>query len=290
LNDQATTLRGLTAAVHGRPRATPAASCETIAVPSGKGGLGKSTLTLNTGIALTRAGYKVLIVDADIGTANIDILVNIDSRTHLGHVVEGKAHLNQVVRKITGDLFLIPGASGIAEIGNMSLTTRQKLREDLVALEKNFDYLIVDTSAGVSNQVIRTLRGTDRILLVCSGEPTSIVDAYALCKVLFQQDPHVKVELVINNIADKDEADDVYGKLNTAVNHFLKRELHYLSYVVNDAALAQGVSNQEPIMMTHPDAGGAAAGFKTLAEKLAHPSGWSQGRGVEHLFNQLLDN
>ena len=287
MTDQASILRKMMAQQRMQP-ATECFTCETLAITSGKGGVGKSNVTMNLSIALARSGQKVLILDADIGTANIDVLLNIDPRRNLSHVIDGQASLFEVLQKITENLYLIPGASGTDDLGAMAYDKRGKLREDLEKVEKMFDFLIVDTSAGVNQQVIKCLLGVDRIFLVCNSEPTSLVDAYALCKVLFQHKPDASVEFIANNVRGKEEAREVYDKLSLAVKHFLQKELRYSSHIIHDQGVAFGVVNQKPLMMTEA-ADGAAADFFNLADTLKHPKGWANGKGVHHLFENLME-
>lgn len=285
--DQASTLRKLINQQDAEPAAPKQSPCEIIAVTSGKGGVGKSNVTLNTAAALAQNGSSVLILDADIGTANIDILLGKDPRQNLAHVIEGEASLYDVIEKVNEKLYFIPGASGIADIGSMPTSNLERFRDDIFKLESLFDYLLVDTSAGVSDNVIKMLCASDRVLLICNGEPTSIVDAYALCKLLFQQYPDVNIYLVANNVKDEQEAQEVYDKLNAAVTHFLKKELHFLSHVVHDKAITAAVASQEPVMLADADVP-AKANFVELANLLKHPEGWRQGKGFSELFNSLI--
>ncbi len=287
MTDQAAALRQLVFRKR-EPQPTGSSRCEIIAVTSGKGGVGKSNITMNTALALAARGRKVLILDADIGTANIDILVGLSPRKHLGHVFAGQAELFEILTKVVENLYLIPGASGISEISEMPLAQLNRFREEILKVEDMFDYLFVDTSAGVSKQVINLLRGADRILLVCNEEPTSILDAYALCKVLFQVESHAEVEFVANNVAGEVEAREVYGKLRVAIKHFLDKDLAYLGYVVHDKGIADGVINQKPLMIQDAP-GPAAANFTELAHLLMHPDGWAVGKGVHQLFNLLVE-
>lgn len=287
MSDQADTLRQLVFRKRD-PTLTLGSTCQIISVTSGKGGVGKSNVTMNTAVAMAAQGAKVLILDADIGAPDIDILVGLSPRKHLGHVFEGSASLLEVLVKVTGNLYLIPGASGVSSIQEMPLQSLQRFREDILKVETLFDYLLVDSSAGVSKQVINLLRGSDRILLVCNAEPTSILDAYALCKVLYQVEEAVKVEFVANNIAGEVEACEVYGKLEIAVQHFLNKKLTYLSYVVHDKGIANGVINQKPLML-QDDPGPASANFSDLASKLMHPPGWANGKGIHQLFDLLVE-
>lgn len=287
MNDQASALRQL---VFRKREAMPSGNsgCEIISVTSGKGGVGKSNITMNTALAMAANGAKVLILDADIGTANIDILVGLSPRKHLGHVFEGEATLFEIMTKITDNLYLIPGSSGVSGIREMPFDQLSTFREEILKIEDMFEYLIVDTSAGVSKQVINLLRGSDRILLVCNEEPTSILDAYSLCKVLYQVEDSAEVEFVANNVASEVEAREVYGKLRVAIKHFLNKELKYLSFVVHDKGIANGVINQKPLMIQDAP-GPARASFTRLAELLMHPDGWATGRGIHQLFNLLVE-
>ena len=284
--DQASALRKFVQSMRA-PLFVEKSKCEIMAVTSGKGGVGKSNTTLNTALALSQLGRKVLILDADIGTANIDILLGLDPRRHLGHVLDGSATLLQILEKVTDNLYLIPGASGIADLGTMPLELLKQFRNDILKIEEMFDYLLVDTSAGVHHQVINLLKGSDRVLLICTPEPTSIVDAYALCKVLFKEAPGTHVELVVNNVVSLEEAHEVYEKLCLAVKHFLNRELPALEYIVyHDEGIAHGVINQKPVMMTAASSSAVQA-YESIAAKLNHPDGWVEGKGVYQLLNLL---
>ncbi len=286
MNDQASTLREWVK--RNRPQPTGNCPCEVIAVTSGKGGVGKSNISMNLAISLAQKGHKVLVLDADIGTANIDILLNLDTRLHLGHLADGQASLFQVIEKVAENLYLIPGASGVPDISQLPFHKWEQLREDLAKVESMFQYLIVDTSAGVHGRVINLLRGADRILLICNNEPTSIVDAYALCKVFYKDVPEARLELIANNVSGPADAEEVYGKLRVAIKHFLSKELHYLDHVIHDEAIALGVINQKPLMMSSVTTG-AAVNFLAISEKLAHPGGWAAGKGIYHLFHLLFD-
>ena len=287
MTDQAAALRHLMAN-RREPLPVGGSTCEIITVTSGKGGVGKSNITMNLALALASEGRKVLILDADIGTANIDILMGLHPRRHLGHVFEGESTLVQILCKMNDNLYLIPGASGITGINEMPLEHLEQFRKDILQLETMFDYLLVDTAAGVSPQVTNLLKGSDRTLLVCNHEPTSILDAYALCKVLFASDELVRMEFLANNVSSELEAEEVYGKLSVAVKHFLKKDLQYLSYVVHDKGVADGVINQKPLMLSE-GASPAKDNFRTLAVKLAHGESWASGKGVQQLFNLLTE-
>ncbi|CAM2009359.1 MinD/ParA family protein [Acanthopleuribacter pedis] len=285
--DQAETLRRLAAQ---KPKvAEPKADQDIriIAVTSGKGGVGKSNVTLNTAIALAKRGHATLILDADMGTANIDILLGMDPRLNLGHVIEGKASLFEILVKISDNLYLLPGASGIMDPGYLGIQNLEQLRKDIGQLESMFQYVFIDTAAGVNQMVIQALKGSDRVLLICNDEPTSIVDAYALVKVLYKQDPEAFIQLVVNDVAGEEEAEDVYGKLRAAIQHFLKRDLDYLNHIAHDDVIARGVILQKPFMFTAAESP-ARGHVEALAEKLESTLADRGGKGLLQLFQRLI--
>ncbi|CAM2068558.1 MinD/ParA family protein [Sulfidibacter corallicola] len=284
--DQAETLRRVAALKRGQGPGGKS-SCEIISVSSGKGGVGKSNITVNLAVTLAKRGRKVLMLDADMGTANIDILLGMDPRRNLSHVIEGQATLLEILVKVTDNLYLIPGASGIMDAGYLPVQQLDQLRTDLLKLEEMFDFMFIDTAAGVNNLVIRTLQGSDRILMICTDEPTSIVDAYALAKVLFRECDAARLQLVVNDVEGEEEAEDVYGKLKVAIQHFLKKELEYLSYIVHDDVVARGVVLQKPFMLT-PAECPARANFEALATLLDHDDPWTEGKGFLQLFQLLV--
>lgn len=287
MSDQASSLRELIFTKRP-PKHSGTSNCEIIGITSGKGGVGKSNISMNLSLALGRQGSKVLVLDADIGTANIDILLGLTPRKHLGHIFSGEASIFEVMVKVTEDCYLIPGTSGVQDLDDLPVEAQVQFREELKKLEDMFDYMVVDTSAGVNKTVINLLRGSDRILLVCNEEPTSILDAYALCKVLFQVEPQINVEFIANNVAGEVDAREVYGKLRVAVKHFLNKELSYLGYVIHDKGIADGVINQKPLMMQDAP-GPAMVNFRELASALMHGNGWAEGKGLHQLFNLLVE-
>lgn len=288
MTDQAAALRQLVA-LKGDPPDAGKSSCEIITVTSGKGGVGKSNITINTAIQLGRMGARVLVMDADIGTANLDILLGLGAKPHLGDVFEGTMSLYDVICPVTENLFLIPGASGISSLSELPYERRGSLREDLSRIAETFDYLFIDTSAGVSEAVLTMMRGADRLLLICTAEPTAVVDAYALCKAWHNSGQEGTLELIANNVKNADEASEIFEKIRLAVGHFLKKELKYLGHVVHDVGVAQGVVNQKPIMLTSTH-GPACTNFEALAASLFHADPWREGKGIQQLYNQLVSD
>lgn len=285
MNDQASGLRKL--ATHAKPAPREVRShCEVLAVTSGKGGVGKTNVALNVALALAQRQQRVLILDADIGTANMDVLLGLDPSHTLGDVLRGQSRLMDTILPIQDRLDLLPGASGMVDFIKSSPSLPLHVIEDVTKLEGRYNYLIVDTSAGINANSIAILKGADRVLLVCTSEPTSIVDAYALCKSLFQRTHQVTIQIIVNNIATPQEAADVFAKLRAAVSHFLKKEIHYLSHVVHDAKMVESIYVQRPLLL-HSPSSPASRNLQDLARKLSHPPSWEGGKGLTQFFNLL---
>src|SRR5437667_2605702 len=205
--DQATNLRSL---VLQRPRA------QVIAVTSGKGGVGKSNVAVNLAVQLASAGKSVVLLDADLGLANADVLCNIDLPFNLAHVIARKKELREVMVKGPGGFKLIGGASGLARMADLSDDDRQRLVSALAELELQADVILIDTGAGISPNVLSFTRAADHVLVVTTPEPTAITDAYAVVKVLSRdRDSFVserRVSLLVNQVRNSNEAKVVHGR------------------------------------------------------------------------------
>src|SRR3954447_16522594 len=177
--DQAAQLRSL---VRQRRRAS------VIAVTSGKGGVGKSNVAVNLAIQLSKAGKRVVLLDADLGLANVDVLCNVDLTTNLSHVIARKKELREVMVDAPGGFRLIGGASGLARMADLADADRQRLVEALAELEQTADVILIDTGAGISPNVLTFTRAADHVLVVTTPEPTAITDAYAVIKVISRRD------------------------------------------------------------------------------------------------------
>lgn len=281
MKDQAASLRRI---VSPRQQHTGNSRCEIIAVTSGKGGVGKSNIALNLALALAESGAEVLLVDADMGTANVDILLGLDPHWTLGDVLQGRVPLPRILLSIGEHLDLLPGASGIYETHQAQQAPWTA--QDLQDMEDAYDYLVLDTSAGLNGNLLRLLQAADRVLLVATQEPTSIVDAYALCKAYLQATPEGRIELVVNNTPAGKEALEVHAKLGGAVQHFLHRNLPHLATIPNDPHVIEAVRCQKPLLNAHSKCL-AAERIRALARRLRHGEGWARGRGITPLFQGL---
>ena len=234
-----------------------------VAVTSGKGGVGKSNLSVNLAACLRKAGKRVIIFDADFGLANIEIMFGAMPKYNLSDVIfHGKA-IQEVIVKGPHDIGFVSGGSGISGLGNMNREQVMYLVEKLKELESMADVLIIDTGAGISDSVIEFVLSSAEVLLVTTPEPTSITDSYALLKTLNARAGDelegMRVKLIANRVSDQEEAKNLYNKLNVVVNRFLKIKLDFLGMVPWDSNMPKAIMQQKPISIAFPNSEGAKA-------------------------------
>ncbi|MBI5444839.1 MAG: MinD/ParA family protein, partial [Deltaproteobacteria bacterium] len=234
VRDQAQRLRELTLVRRiPEPAFLPDAG-RVIAVTSGKGGVGKTSIVANLGTLLARRGLKVTLLDADFGLANIDILLNLSPAKNLGHLLRGEAAPSDVLVSAGQGLKVIPGASGIAALADLERPEREALLSSLAPLTAGADLVFVDTSAGIGRNVVELCAASTEVLLVTNPEPTSITDAYGLIKVLVGKRPNCTVRLLVNSVSGAREARSVFFKLDQVASRFLDRRISYVGPIERD--------------------------------------------------------
>jgi len=253
--------------------ATPAAPRRpiSIAVTSGKGGVGKTSVAVNLAVALARLRHRVAILDADFGLGNVDVLMGLAPSAHVGHVLVGEKSLREVLVTGPGGVQVIPASSGMPQLTALTDTQWDRLGDSLDEIADDFDYLIIDTGAGISDNVVEAIRLASRALVVTALEPTAVVDAYALIKLMSATDPAQEIEVVVNNARDASEAQLVFTQLQVAATRFLKRRIHYAGFITHDAAVRDAVLVQRPIV-DHLPQSPASRCFRILASRLAAAS------------------
>ncbi|MGF7048761.1 flagellar biosynthesis protein FlhG [Paenibacillus sp. DS2015] len=224
-----------------------------ITVSSGKGGVGKSNFTLNFALALQSLGKKVLIFDADIGMANIDVLMGTSSRYNLHHLLSREKSIHEIIGKGPNSLPYISGGSGMANLVSLSDHDIQYFTSQIELMANEMDYIIFDTGAGLSKENIQFITAADECLVVTTPEPTSITDAYALIKVVNGIDDRVPFQLVINRAVDETEAKHTSNKIMLAAKKFLDLEISMLGYISEDARVVQSVKKQIPFSIAFPN-------------------------------------
>lgn len=286
MSDQAARLRELA----GLARADQAGAIDSshatvLAVASGKGGVGKTNVVANVGFALAARGAKVLALDADFGLANLDILLNLAPRRNLGHLLRGEATAEEIVAEAAPGFSVVPGASGLHELADMDSGDRLRVVEGLSSLAGGYDFVLIDSAAGIGRNVIELCLAARRVLLVTDPQPTSLTDAYGLAKVLLGRDAGVELRLIVNSARSEEEGRAVAAKLNSVMKRFLNREVEYLGHIAKDDNVSRATQRQQPFVSAFPRSK-AAKCVEALAEALAGSrSGGERSNFWSHLAN-----
>lgn len=241
----------------------------TIAVTSGKGGVGKTVFAINLGLALAELGKRVCIIDGDLGTANVDVLLNLTPHYNLAHVIAGEKNIFEVVMQGPDNLIVLPGGSGLQELTWLDERQFGKLLAQFSQLERYVDVMLLDTGSGLSRSVTNFVRAADETIIVTTPEPHAITDAYALIKVSSQDHPNLTLQLVVNRVQDEAEAREIARKMTFASQQFLETDLRFLGHVVEDQSVGKSVRMQQALLSALPRSR-AAACVRAIAYRLAH--------------------
>jgi flagellar biosynthesis protein FlhG len=254
--------------------------CRTIAFTSGKGGVGKSNLVLNTGLLLARHGRRVALLDGDLGLGNLTVLMGQAPNYDLRDVMAGDKHMRDIVMEGPNGLRVIPAGSGVAELANLTEAERQELFEQLHDIEASVDFLLIDTSAGISDTVLSLILASDESVVVTQPEPTALADAYALMKVVIQQFPAYPFHVLINMVRDGKQARQVQRSLAEILTRFLGYTPGDAGFVVMDSWVAQAVVQQVPFTTLAPRAP-ASRCMEDLVARLLGPERTAGDAGPE---------
>ncbi|CAM3357703.1 MinD/ParA family protein [Marinicrinis lubricantis] len=248
--DQAQALRNLVkaSAVDGQAKQT-----RVITVTSGKGGVGKSNFTLNFALALQSQGYKVVIFDADIGLANLDVLMGMSPQYHLYHLLKKEKTIHEIIHQGPGGLQLVAGGSGFNDLLSLTDEQLEYFVEQVSQLSGVVDFILFDTGAGLSKETLKFIVSAEQTFVVTTPEPTSITDAYAIIKMVQQMDHHnVQFKLVINRVSDWEEGKATSDKISFVAKRFLGIDIETVGYVSDDSHVSKSVKKQVPFLIEHP--------------------------------------
>ncbi len=261
-----------------------------IAVTSGKGGVGKSNVVSNLAIALSTQGKKVVILDADLGLGNLDVLLGLSPPYNLNNVLNGEKSLSEIIVDGPAGIKIIPAGSGIQEFTSLGQHEKLKLLDELDMLEEKFDIMIVDTEAGISENVTYFSVAAQEIVVVVTPEPTSITDVYALIKLLATRYSEHHFKVLVNMAKDSEDALEVFRKLANVAGRFLDISLDYLGCVIKDEKVVEAVKRQKAVSELYPESE-AAACFATLAKRVIETTRQKHLKGnIQFFFRRFLDN
>jgi flagellar biosynthesis protein FlhG len=256
--DQAGALRAM------RQSIAPQGPTKVIAVTSGKGGVGKTNVVANVAYALTRLHKKVLVVDADLGLANLDVLLGLAPKYTIEHIFRGTKGLRDIVLEGPGGMQILPASSGVQQLTDLSAEQKLAFLAEVDSLEDPVDVMLIDTGAGISSNVLYFAMAAQEIVVVTCPEPTAITDAYALMKVLARDHGHHRFQVLVNSAASAHEADTVFHKLNRATQQFLDVHLQFIGWIPYDTYVRQAVREQKLVVAYYPEAKASRA-FMRLA-------------------------
>ena len=294
MQDQATRLRQLVGdkteyktLVTEDNSASLRAGAKVLAVTSGKGGVGKTNITVNLAIALKRAGKKVLVIDADLGMANVDVVLGSRSHKHLLNLLEDGVELNNVLINGPYGVKYISGGSGIEKAIDFSMEQRQLLMQKLAACGSQADIILLDTGAGLGKNVLDFVLAADEVLLITTPEPTALTDAYAMMKAYSMYAKEKNLRLIINRVYDEQESKDVAAKLKQTAERFLQMPIDCLGYVYEDSAVMRSVRQQTPFLVANANCT-AAKCIEALAASLLYGREMTVKRGWKGFLQEIF--
>lgn len=283
MNDQAQALRHL---VHSKD-AQSARATRIITITSGKGGVGKSNFSLNFAMALQKRGYSVLVFDADISFANIDVLLGTPAKYNLIHLLKGEKSIWEIIQIGPGGLQFIAGGSGFQDLVRLSEQELEYFSEQIGKLHGHVDFILFDTGAGLSKETVRFITAAEETIVVTTPEPTSITDAYALIKMLKTMGHQISFRLVVNRVTDDREGHQTADNIRQVANKYLGIEIPVLGFIPDDSNVSKAVKRQTPLSIAFPDSI-ATRGIDRIASRfLLEERNSASSRGLSSFLQRV---
>ncbi len=281
--DQAANLRRLVL----EKKTDSASTTRTIVITSGKGGVGKTSLSVSLAIAIAQDGKSVTLLDADLGLANINVILGIIPKYNLYHVIKGKKKLKDIIIEVPEGIKIIAGASGFQQLANLDVKQRDEFISSIAELA-NDDFLIVDTGAGISQNVLSFVMAADEVIVVTTPEPTAITDAYGIIKAIASQSNEKHIKLIVNRAQSVAEGKRVAQRVINIAGQFLNIKVEELGFVYEDLYVPKSVRNQKPFIVSYP--GSKASGcVKIIADRINNKQVEAEkGSGITSFIKNLM--
>lgn len=259
-----------------------------LAVTSGKGGVGKTNVAVNLGVVLAEMGRQVALFDADMGLANVDVLLGLQPRFNLSHVLNGERTLDEIIIGGPAGLKVVPASSGMQRMSELSTAEQAGLIRAFSEIDQEIDVLIVDTAAGISSSVINFARASQEVMVVVCDEPTSLTDAYAFIKLLHRDYGLYRFQILTNLVQSAQQGHGLFGKLCKVTDRYLDVTLHFMGSVPNDPYLRKAIQKQQAVVQAYPGCPSSQA-FKELAQKIqAWPPAASAAGHLEFFVERMI--
>jgi flagellar biosynthesis protein FlhG len=261
---------------------------KTLSITSGKGGVGKSTITANVAVSLAQKGKSVLILDGDLGMGNVDIMFGARSKQTVLDVLNGDCEMKDVVQDVHPNIRLIPGGSGLLELQHLNDIQKRNLLDQVATIGWDVDYMIVDTAPGIGDNVLYLNTAVHDINVILTPDPSSLADSYALIKVLNKYHKETRFSVICNQVKDEAEAMTLFRRISDVASKFLFVSLDYKGFVPSDLILSRATRSQQLILQAAPDAPSSKA-IEAIAQKLSSSEYLDKGKGgIQFFWEQLF--
>ena len=259
-----------------------------LTITSGKGGVGKTNFTVNLALALAAFDQKVLVIDADLGMANVEVVLGCCAPYSILNLLEGGLKITDVVTEGPRGILFMAGGSGIYQLANLSEGHLQHIVSQLSLFDNWADFILIDTGAGISRNVLNFVTAADEVIIITTPEPTAMTDAYAMMKAYAGQKGDALLRLVVNRVVDRDEGQMVVDKLMRVSERFLDVSIDNLGYVYEDRNLVKAVKKQVPLLLSFPEAISSRC-IEGIAKKLLYGENIEPSRGIKGFFHKFLE-
>ena len=265
-------------------------SARIITITSGKGGVGKSNIAVNMSIALSNMGFKVALIDGDLGLANVDVLLGISPEYSMADILHCNKSIMEALCEGPGGIKFISGGYGNEELVKLNKEQLEKFIGNIGILDSYFDIIVVDTGAGISDNVLSFVMASDEVIIVTTPDPTAIMDAYALIKVISSRSKDKDIKVIVNRAENVGEANNVLEKLVMVSDKFLKMKVSPLGFVLYDESVIKAVKSQIPFLTSNPNSV-ASKNIRKIADKLINSGAYAEGEiknsGIRDFINRV---